>query len=1073
MRKTALTLLTGIFCVFANAQEADYWTPVEESSIGRNVFANRFKPSSFKLFKLKETDLVLNLGKVPSEVTVPAHRSNSILKVPTGTGEIERFRLVEAPVLHPDLARRYPNIKSYAGKGVENPASTIRVDISPEGMHAIILSPDRPTIYIDPVDRTDKYYVVFTRTDANDREPFQCMTDSAVSGALADGSMLRNADDGRLRTYRLALAATGEYSAFFLNGTETTVAERKAKVLAAQNTAITRTNAIYERDFGIRLQLVANNDLIIYLSASTDPWSTEFNSTTQVTIDNVIGSGYYDIGHLVHRSTNNGNAGCIACVCKAGAKGSGYTSHKTPQGDPFVVDYLSHEIAHQFGANHTFSHVNEGTPWQVEPGSGSTIMGYAGITGTTTDVQMNSDDYFHARSIEQVTNFIKSATAGGSCPVITITENNFPLSNAGADFVIPKSTPFVLTGSGSDADVSDLLTYTWEQTDMKTGTSPTTPSATATAGPVFRSLKPAVSASRMFPVLSSVLDGTNGNKWEVLPSVQRTLNFRFTVRDNHTGGGNNKSDDVVVSVAGTAGPFAVSSPNTNISWSSGSQQAITWTVNGTNLSPVNCSTVSIHLSTDGGLTFPIILSEATPNDGEETVTLPGIASSRCRIRVVSVGNIFFDISNADFTIGAAVATCSPATALTTSNISGSGATISWSTSVDAQSCTVDYRALSSTTWTSIALSTTSGSASISGLTPGTAYEWRVITNCSGASGNPATAQFTTAAACVSNFEGNETLATATLPPTNTDFTAAIGQGSDKDWYKFSVVSTSTVHIVLSALPADYDFAMYTTSGSLIAKSENVGLSDEVITNITASAGTYYIQVYGVNGSFNAAGCYTMNIGLLPICPGSFDVQGNTSMSTAVQIPFSHDVKGQISDPLDIDYFKFSVLTGGTLSVTLNTLPADYDVKLLNSAGKQVGISQLRGTTSEIINYTALAGTYYLNIYGYKSAYHPSGCYTLKINPGTATGPVSRTEQIQENYLSLYPNPASDNLLVEMTIGTDGAIAEVYDSYGTKRLQQQVTGNTFSLAVKQLPAGVYLVKVRNRNGETSTSRFIKK
>src|SRR5215213_1689455 len=524
MRRTLSTLVVLLLCIAVTAQERNFWTEVLESRVNKDLFANRFKPAAYKLFQLNEADLNVVLRSVPSEKNVSASASDFVLSIPNEQGQLERYRVVEAPVMHPDLAAKYPGIRSFAGQGIEEPTSTIRFDVSPQGFHGMILSTSRKTIYIDPVDRQDKYYVVFSRKDiGNYQSTFQCLTEAAISQAnqVVQTEALKNADDARLRTYRLALAATGEYSTYFLDGTETTDAQRKAKVLAAMNTAMTRANGIYERDFGVRMTLIANNDAIIYLNASTDPWTTEYNTKTQQTIDAVIGSANYDIGHLVHRTSNNGNAGCIGCVCKTGQKGSGFTSHTAPEGDPFVVDYLTHEMGHQFGGNHTFAHSFEGTIAQCEPGSGSTIMGYAGITGATTDIQPHSDDYFHARSIEQITNYIKSSTGGGACAVVTLTGDNTPTASAGADFTIPKSTPFKLTGTGTDADAGDVLTYIWEQIDARTSSSPTVPNSTTTAGPVFRSLTHTTSNARTFPALPSILDGTNTNKWEVLPSVGR------------------------------------------------------------------------------------------------------------------------------------------------------------------------------------------------------------------------------------------------------------------------------------------------------------------------------------------------------------------------------------------------------------------------------------------------------------------------------------------------------------------------------------------------------------------------
>jgi hypothetical protein len=450
-----------------------------------------------------------------------------------------------------------------------------------------------------------------------------------------------NADDGKLRIYRLALCVNGEFSQVFLDGTETTDAQRKSKVMDVLTTCIVRANAVYERDFGIRLQYVSNEDTLIFLDPAADPWPTKpplfgssWNTKTQQTIDARIGSANYDVGHFLGKvptfSDNNGNAGCIGCVCTNGSKGSGFSAYNDPTLiDYMVIDYWTHEMGHQFGANHTFDFSNEGTQAQIEPGSGSTIMGYAGITGST-DVQPHSDDLFSVVSIAQVSNYTENGN-GNTCPVVNNTGNTAPASNAGADYTIPKSTPFILTGSGSDIDAADALTYIWEQLDIfESGTSNKFPSATLTTGPVFRTYNDSTLPVRMFPALPTVLAGQTTSTWEAVPSVARDLNFRFTVRDNHVGAGNNKSDDMKVTVSSASGPFVVIQPNTNLSWSAGSQQTITWDVASTNAAPVNCANVKISLSTDGGISFPTILLASTPNDGSQVVTLPNVNSNTCR-----------------------------------------------------------------------------------------------------------------------------------------------------------------------------------------------------------------------------------------------------------------------------------------------------------------------------------------------------------------------------------------------------------------------------------------------------------
>lgn len=664
MRKIYLNAWLFVAVVFFSsaAWSQNGWKEVSEASIQKNLFAGgRYKPDAYRIFQLDENAMGADLKRAPARSAVPASVSSFILTIPNSDGKPERFRAVESAVMEPALAAKYPQIKTYIGQGIDDPSATIHFDFSPRGFHAMILSVTRKTMYIDPVDRDGKYYVVFSRKDiVNYKNDFHCLTKESVNNNSIDvpappAGTGRGADDGKLRTYRLALACTGEYANYFLNGTEADDAAKKTKVLAAMATLLVRTNGIYERDFGIHMNLIANNDQIIYLNASTDPWTNEWNDKTQATIDNVIGNANYDIGHLVHKeaspANNNGNAGCIACVCKTGMKGSAFTSHFQPEGDPFVVDFTTHEMGHQFGGNHTFNISNEGTGAMMEPGSGSTIMGYAGITGST-DVQPHSDDYFHAKSIEQITDYVKGTTGGG-CAVVTTTGNATPTIDAGASYTIPRSTPFTLTGSATDADAADVLSYTWEQYNSGNASNPI-PNVNLTSGPVFRSRPYSASPSRTFPILSSILDGTNGNTWERLPAVARTLAFRFTVRDNHVGGGNTRDANMNVTVSGTSGPFAVTSPNTNVSWFSGFDQTITWLVNGSDLAPVSCANVKISLSTDGGLTFPTVLAASTPNDGTEVVTIPAVTTSTARIKVEAVGNIFFDISNVNFALVPAV-----------------------------------------------------------------------------------------------------------------------------------------------------------------------------------------------------------------------------------------------------------------------------------------------------------------------------------------------------------------------------------------------------------------------------------
>ncbi len=1077
MKKIALFAAFSLSILFVNAQKQKYWSPEDEASIGKgiNLFQNKFKPQNFKLFSLDYQTFKQVISQAPLEKIVSASKSEFIITIPTPEGNIEKFRIVEAPIFEKGLAEKYPDIKSYAGQGIDKPGSIIRFDFSPYGFNAIIFPAEGQTIYINAL-RKDVVAVFYKSNEI--KSAFKCGIEekfiNQINQTHRNGSVLKNADDGRLRTFRLAAATNGEFSQKALDGTETSDAERKSKVLAAINTDLTRANGIYEKDFGIRMLLVTNEDQIIYLYPASDPWtsSSQWNSGTQTTIDNVIGNANYDIGHLLAgvatTSGNNGNAGCIGCVCVTGSKGSGFTAHTDLTGDPLVVDYWTHEMGHQFGANHTFTFQNEGTGVNMEPGSGSTIMGYAGITGST-DVQPHSDDYFHAASISQITDYIKTAP----CAVSTITGDNTPTANAGLDYTIPKSTAFALNGTGTDADASDVLTYTWEQYDTYASGSNTFPSATATSGPVFRSILYSTNPTRVFPNLTTILAGNTTNTWEAVPSVARALNFRFTVRDNHAGGGNNNSDDMKVTVSSASGPFAVTAPNTNVSWAANSSQTITWNVASSNLSPVNCANVKISLSADGGNTFPNVLSASTPNDGSETLTMPNITGTQCRVKIEAVGNIFFDISNTNFTLTAAGA-CNAPSGLATSGITSSTATVSWSAVSGAISYDVDYKLTSTSTWTNAATGTTSISVNLSGLTASTTYDWQVRTNCSSGSSAYSAAQFTTATTgggCQSSYDNvaNESFAQAVTIPTNTDVTGLINTTTDNDYYSVTLASAGTLTVTLTTLPGDYDLKLYNSAQTQLAVSQNGGTTSETIT-YTATAGTYYIRVYGYNGANSTTNCYTLKAAFsASTCPGTYDNSTNGTFSGAVQIPLNTDVKGLINTTTDVDFSKFTITNGGTLTVNLTTLPADYDVRLYNSSQTQVGISQNGGTTSEAINYTASAGTYYVKVYGYNGARSTTVCYTLRITTGTA----SKNIFAANNNVKIFPNPVQSVLTVNTSSIKNNVMITVYDEYSKPVLNKSAQPGTTQLDVKKLAPGIYYLTIKDEGGKIMhTEKFVK-
>jgi hypothetical protein len=602
-------------------------------------------PDKYRLAQLNEPVLNERLSHAPLEFT-GATSSPLEITIPDPDGNFERFSVQYSPIMEDGLAAQFPEIRTYSGRGVDDPNATVRLDLTPQGFHASVLTPGGMW-YVDPYFAGDSvHHASYYRRDLRAKESWQCLVESqsASNTAFRAENAIAASSGSQLKTYRLACAATGEYTAY-QGGT---VALGQAAVV----TAINRVTQVYEADFAIRLVLVSNNSSIIYTNSRTDPYNnTNPNlllSKNQSNLDSVIGSSNYDIGHVV--GTGGGGLAALGVVCRAGLKAEGETGSPDPTGDAFYIDYVAHEMGHQFGANHSFNGVtsncsgaNRNASTAMEPGSGTTIMAYAGICGVD-DLQPHSDPYFHSISYDEIIAYTTTGLGSG-CPVITATGNIAPTVTAGADYAIPIQTPFTLTASGSDLN-GDSLTYCWEERDL--GAAQVVTGTDNGSSPIFRSFDPTSTPSRIFPQLSDILSNT-ATKGEQLPSLSRSaMKFRVTVRDNRTGGGGSNSDDMNVQVVSSAGPFAVTFPNSSVSL--GGTQTVTWNVANTSVAPIGTSLVNLLLSTDGGYTFPTVLAANVANDGSETVTLPNISTSAARIKVEAVGNIYWDMSNSDFTI---------------------------------------------------------------------------------------------------------------------------------------------------------------------------------------------------------------------------------------------------------------------------------------------------------------------------------------------------------------------------------------------------------------------------------------
>ncbi|MDQ3472736.1 MAG: M12 family metallo-peptidase [Acidobacteriota bacterium] len=559
--------------------------------------------------------------------------------------------------MEPELANRFPEIKTYRGYSLDDPTLTTRFDWTPTGFHAIILGA-KETVLVEPYAKgnTD-YYVAYFQADVPVAS-YACEVtteeqDAAIAQAHTHSRKISPAviTGANLRTYRLAVAATAEYTQTYGGGTVN-------GGLAAITTTMNLVNAIYEREVAVRMVLVANETSIIFTDTATDGYTHDTVSSlitqNQTKLDSVIGTANYDIGHVFDGRSLGGGAfsfqgrASLSSVCQAGLKARGVSiTRSIPPSDLFAYYIVAHEMGHQFSATHTFNATTGDCGLQrsaataYEPGTGSTIMAYRFNCGP--EDLSSSDTYFHTASIEQIVNYTTSGN--GSCATLTATGNNPPSVNAGPNYLIPHNTPFTLTATASDPD-GDSLLLAWEQFDLG---NPSPPNTDDGSRPIFRSIIHPDPA-RTFPAMRDLVYGPTGF-FESLPTTNRTMNFRVTARDNRSGGGGVNSAATQVQVTTSSGPFTVTQPVAGTQWTTGSQQTVTWNVANTTSAPVSCATVSILLSTDFGMAYPIILALDTPNDGSETITLPGGVNSPAHVMVRARGNIFFNISPAFYIFG--------------------------------------------------------------------------------------------------------------------------------------------------------------------------------------------------------------------------------------------------------------------------------------------------------------------------------------------------------------------------------------------------------------------------------------
>ena len=1094
-----------LFATSVCFSQSNFWKKSKLNSPEYSSYVKNLQKDKYQIFSLDYDKLKAKLVNAPSRIN-QSSKYSVVVNFPDEKGNMERFKVYETFLLAPAVAIKYPNIKTYIGFSLDNPGARIRFSVTPQGVKTMTSYLNKPTLFTVPLGKgnTSDYITYDRGVRITSKKDFECLTENELIPIKEINSYSRDANDQILRTLRIAISTTGEYTNFWDDGDDTN-GDAQEDALAAVVSTLNRSNEVFEVDMAVTFQLVSGTE-IIYPIAATDPYTGSFNSQLQSTLTSVIGEANYDIGHLFNYGGNNGNAGCIGCVCVDGQKGSGFSSHSFTDNDGgpnmddfFDIDYVPHEIGHQMGGNHTFSQSSEGTGVNYEPGSGTTIMGYAGITGSN-DVQDHSDPYFHYGTINQVLNNLDNRT----CWTSTEISNNPPIADAGDDYTIPQGTAFKLVGSATDADSGDELTYTWEQIDSGTTTSSNF-GPTKTSGAVWRSRPPSTDPIRYMPIKSRVLSGqltetnpvetVDNTSWETVSTVARSLNFALTVRDRSEANGTGQFpqsdfDFMTVTVDGNSGPFAVTSQTTNETWNVGESQTVTWDVAGTDTGNVNTPTVNIYLSTDGGLTFPYLAASNVANDGSHTFSVPSADGDSDELRIMVEGNdnIFYAVNStnlslqqSEFSISIAepsVEVCSPDnvtydfvyntylgfTGTTLFSVNGLPASVNASFSSDS--------ADQDGTNVSLTLS------NIGSLSVGT-YNFQ-ITGTSGAIVKNADASF-------SVFSTLTEIPTLTSPG---DSATGVGLSPSFSWDIISNASSYDIEIA-----TDSDF-------NSIVVSENS--TSNFYTGATLNQSTtYYWRVKAKNscgdGNFSAVNSFvTQNCS---VCASTGNTAYVTSTTRVVfnTIDNSSGKPGAYSDYTDIsttvkpdEVHDLTVQVNTDGNYTVHTLvwidwnqDCDFDDDNeeydLGTATNQPDIATTLSPLSVTIPSDALLGSTTMRV-STKYNSDPTSCmtgqdaevedYTIEVIDNTAS-----LDNDTFDGFNLYPNPSNGNFNLQFdTTSSDRIELQLFDLTGrlVKELLFTNTATRFSerISFENTAKGVYVLKIKNGNKQTAKKLVIK-
>jgi subtilisin-like proprotein convertase family protein len=1078
----ASLILVSTTTISAQSNTSNYWTKSSKAAVTNIGKVNRnAQPSSSQIFNLDFNTFKTALVGAPVRGQSTA-KSNVFMDFPTADGKLEKYRVMESPIMEAPLAASLPMIKTYVAQGIDDPTAYMRFSITQFGLHTMSLSGKRSTTYIDPYTTDLSSYIIYDRNSLGaDPQPFECLTpqdETLPSLKQSNLSDIEAVDDQKFRTFRLAQTCNAEYGNIFA----TTPGNEFNDIMAQMTITVNRVNSVYEVDLGVTLIFIANQAALVFWGATgSDPWTGEFNTTTQNFLNSTLANGDYDIGHNFNTS-GGGNAGCIGCVCVNGQKGSGMTGRSNPTGDPFDIDYVAHEYGHQFGGYHTMNDCSRSGSGltEVEPASGSSIMGYAGICGT--NVQGNSDAHFNYVNVRDISANIKPGGTS-TCASELTTTNNPPTADAGFDYTIPRSTAFILEGSATDADGLGSLTYEWSQNDPAQAPGSTAPQSTWTVGPLYRAKMPIASPDRYMPRLQDVIAGNLTPTWEVTPSVARTMNFSFMVRDNDIQGGQTADDLMQVTVDGNSGPFTVTSQTTAVTWNEGASETVTWNVANTTAAPVSTPNVDIFLSIDGGFTYPYTIASNVPNNGTATVTVPtGIPTSIARVMVRGAGNIFYALNSTNFTVtasefvmnfspgAAAQNVCAPGNAtynFTYNTFLGFTDITTFSASGNPAGTTVTFSPTTAQT------NGTPVTMTISGITPAMV-------------GNYAVTVTGTAASATKNTNVSLDVYSSTFSPTTLS-TPTNGAQSLIGPYLFNWVANANATSYNIDIATDAGFATIVDNGTGIA-------TNSYSTNSLAANTVHYWRVIPVNqcgsGSasssfmFTTSNCLTTASTDVPV---SISASGTPTVTSTLNIPFS----GSINDLNVLNltgqhtYISDLIITlaspQGTNVTLMNTIcnnENDFDVNYDDAA--PVGALPCPpvggGTYQPDSPLSAFNGE------------NPQGIWTLTIEDvfnqdggsldsweldicinSTVT---SISEKPESGSISIYPNPTNDFISIDISnfVGVEKLILN--DMRGRIVYQSdQINENIIKIDLKNLNKGIYMLRVESTS-ESQVYKVIK-